>query len=42
MKGKFLLVIIGVSGFILYFSGCSKANGDTVGGGTTCDTPQVS
>ena len=42
MKAKLILAVIGVSGFILYISGCSKANGDTVGAGMTCDTTHVS
>ncbi|HWB92768.1 MAG TPA: hypothetical protein VG605_12980 [Puia sp.] len=42
MNRKFLLVVLGIGGVVLYLSSCSKESADRLAGTTTCDTTNVS
>ena len=41
MNWKFLLTGIGIGGFVLYFSSCSKTSEDKLSGSSSCDTTNV-
>ena len=41
MKGKLLLVILSISAFVIYLSGCTKQNGNSLNPGLGCDTTNV-
>lgn len=42
MTRKSLLVVLGIGGFMLYVSGCSKESADRLAGASSCDTSSVS
>ncbi len=42
MNRKLLLAAIGIAGFLVYLTGCSKASEDKLAGTQTCDTTNVS